>query len=338
MKRLAHIAALALSLAAPMTHAGQSVCPDAPAPVVTLSYASRYADDDPSRAAIDPKREAEAEAAIAPVDTFIANLTASASELYLGPSRKRVAAAKCILARMAVWARADALSNLETETVGITIGARYAALSLILWQTLPYAYEHPDRASVLAWLNRRMDEQRAFWVHAPKGTRIGNLRAWTGLAGVALALQTQDQTMRNWGAEAITDVLCSANPDGSLPQEMKRGRLALHYQLHAIAPLVVASTLLERQGVPASRVCDDALHRIVGFAVADLETGRATEQITGLPQSLFIDENSLHPYQLAWIEPYLTLSDNPDVALMRGRLGALTYTKLGGDQTALWGR
>ena len=187
MKRLAHIAALALSLAAPMTHAGQSVCPDAPAPVVTLSYASRYVDDDLSRATIDPKREAEAEVAIAPVDRFIANLTASASELYLGPSRKREAAANCILDRMAVWARAGALSNLETETAGITIGARYAALSLILWQTLPYAYEHPDRASVLAWLNRRMDEQRAFWVHAPKGTRIGNLRAWTGLAGVALA-------------------------------------------------------------------------------------------------------------------------------------------------------
>ena len=338
MKQVAQIAVLAFFLAAPLARAEHSACSGAPTPVVTLNYASRYVDDDPSRATINPEREAEAESAIAPVDEFISSLTINTQQLYSGRSRSRESAAKCILDRMAIWARADALSNLETETVRITIGARYAAFALILWQTLPYAYEHPDRAAILAWLNRRMDEQREFWVDAPKGTRMGNLRAWAGLAGSALALQTQNVAMRDWGAEAINDVLCTANPDGSLPQEMKRGRLALHYQLHAIAPLVTAAALLERQGVQITRVCDGALRRIVDFTVADLEGGRATERITGLPQSLFEDANTLHPYQLAWIEPYLAIADSPDLTSMRERLGTVTYSKLGGDQTALWGQ
>ena len=338
MKHIAHITILAFLLAAPLAHAEQSACSDTPTPVVTLSYASRYVDDDPSRATINPEREAEAESAIAPVDEFISSLTSTTQQMYSGASRSREAAARCILDRMAIWARADALSRLETETVQITISARYAAFALILWQTLPYAYEHPDRAAILAWLNRRMDEQQKFWVDAPKGTRMGNLRAWAGLAGSALALQTHNAAMRDWGVEAITDVICTANPDGSLPQEMKRGRLALHYQLHAIAPLVTTAALLERQGVQITGVCDGALGRIVDFAVADLEGGLATERITGLPQSLFEDANAPHPYQMAWIEPYLAIADSPDLASMRERLGTLTYSKLGGDQTALWGQ
>ena len=168
MKRIAHIAALALVLAAPLARADQAACSNAPLPVVALNYASRYVDDDPSRATIDPEKEAEAEAAIAPVDRFISNLTETTAKLYTGPTREREAAAKCILDQMATWARADALSQLETHTVRITIGARFAGFALILWQTLPYAYEHPDRAVILAWLNRRIDEQRVFWVDAPQ--------------------------------------------------------------------------------------------------------------------------------------------------------------------------
>ena len=105
---------------------------------------------------------------------------------------------------------------------------------------MPYGSNIKKRERILAWLDRRLDEQKVFWDGAPDGSRSGNLRAWAGLAGALVAMQTGREDMRYWAAESVSDVLCTAQADGSLPQEMKRGRFALHYQFHAIAPLVTA--------------------------------------------------------------------------------------------------
>ena len=325
-------------MALPWTARSQTAdCAAAPKPVVNLTYVSRYTDDDSNRATVDPLREAEAEAAVAPVDDFIVMLATGIDQMYSGPVKARPEIANCVLSQMVAWTDADALSELETETVRLTIGSRYAAFALILWQTLPYVHDHPARPQILDWLERRMGEQMAFWEDAPEGARQGNLRAWAGLAAAALAVQTHDEALSLWAKEAIMDVMCSANPDGSLPQEMTRGRLALHYQLHAIAPLVTAAALLERQGVPASRDCDGALHRIVEFAVSDIDDGAQTRQITGVEQNFFEGGERVEPFQLAWIEPYLALADDAELAAVAANLAPLSYSKLGGNQTALWG-
>ena len=313
-----------------------ATCAAPPDPVVSLSFASRYAQDDANRATIDPAREAEAEDALAPLDRFIDDLADRTESLYSGRIKDRQAAAKCILDQLGHWAEADALSDLGTETAQLTIGSRYAAFALILWQTLPYAPDDPRRAAILGWLDRRMEAQMAFWPDAPGGARKGNLRAWAGLAAAALSVQTDRAELRDWADAAITDVLCSADPDGSLPQEMSRGEFALHYQLHAIAPLVTATVLLERQGIRASRHCDGALHRIVDFAVADLADGARTRAITGVEQSLFNGSEQLTVFQLAWIEQYQILRRSEALEALAKDLRPLIYTKLGGNQTALW--
>ena len=312
-------------------------CAPAPSPVVSLNYVSRYTDDDASRATIDPLRVAEAEAAIAPVDAFILSLTEAVDAMYVAPVARRAEAAESILDQLLAWAEADALSDLGTETVGLTIGSRYAALALVHWQTLPYAFDHPARPRVLEWLDLRMDEQQTFWETAPEGARSGNLRAWAGLAAAGVAVQTSDAGRMVWAENAISEVICTAEADGSLPQEMTRGRLALQYQLHAIAPLVTAAALLEREGHAVSRACDGALHRIVEFALSDLFDGSKTAEITGKTQNFFDGSAELQKFQLAWIEPYLALRHNEDLALMADDLAPLSNSKLGGNQTALWG-
>lgn len=312
-------------------------CATAPEPVVHLHYVSRYAQDDANRDTIDPEREAEAEAALAPLDDFIVTLATDVDRMYSGPVKARPETAACILDRLAQWADADALSDLGSKTVRLTIGSRYAAFALIAWQTLPYAHDHPARSRITAWLTRRMQEQVVFWAEAPSGARQGNLRAWAGLAAAALSVQTGNAMLADWAEDAVSEVMCTANEDGSLPQEMSRGRLALHYQLHAIAPLVTAAALLERQSKPVSKACDGALHRIVGFAIDDLGDGARTRDITGQEQSLFDGTSRVEPFQLAWIEPYLVLTRNEDLAVMARLLGPLGYSKLGGNQTALWG-
>ncbi|WP_347311238.1 alginate lyase family protein [Defluviimonas sp. SAOS-178_SWC] len=313
-------------------------CAAPPDPVISLSFVSRYAEGDENRSTIDPRREAEAEDALKPLDQFIDALADRTESLYSGRIQDREAAANCILDQLGRWAEADALTDLGTETVKLTIGSRYAAFALILWQTLPYAPDHPRRTAILDWLDRRMRAEMSFWSDAPSGAQKGNLRAWAGLAAAAVSVQTDRPELRDWADDSIAAVMCSANSDGSLPQEMGRGEFALHYQLHAIAPLVTAVVLLERQGVPARRHCNDAIHRIVDFAIADLADGARTKAITGVEQSLFNGSEQLTTFQLAWIEQYQLLRKSERLEALARDLRPLIYTKLGGNQTALWRR
>lgn len=312
------------------------VCPAAPKPVISLSYQSRYAANDDARAEIDPDRKAEALAALKPLDTFVDMLAFTSADLYQGSPDERKARATCLVDQLAVWAEADALSDVSTDTANLTVGSRLAAFSMVLWQTQPYAPDHPERDKVLKWLENRIDAQVAFWDGAPSGARVGNLRAWAALAAAATAQQTGRLDHRSWAKTSLTDVMCTAEDDGSLPQEMSRGRFALHYQLHAIAPLVTASVLLERQGVRASSLCDGALHRIVQFAMSDLFDGSKTEAKTGEAQSLFDGSDYLMAFQLAWIEPYMVLRRTDTLEATAEALRPLIYTKLGGNQTEIW--
>jgi poly(beta-D-mannuronate) lyase len=165
------------------------------------------------------------------------------------------------------------------------------------------------------------------------------LRAWAALGGASVASILDDPALRSWAAWSVSNVLCSANADGSLPQEMGRGSFALHYQLHAIAPLVVATLLLDRQGVDLQQTCDASLARIVAFAVDDLDSGAATQAITGEVQSYFDGTDTLDGFNLAFIEPYLQLDQMPDreaLDRLADPFRPLSYSKLGGNQTLIW--
>ena len=312
------------------------VCSDAPKPVISLSYQSRYADNDEARVEIDQERKADVLAALKPLDKFVDMISLASADLYEGTAEERAVRATCLVDQLAVWADADALSDVSTETANLTVGSRLAAFSMVLWQTKPYAPDHPDRAKVLDWLEQRIDSQTVFWKDAPRGARVGNLRAWAALAAAATAQQTGRTDHQTWAVASLRDVMCTAEPDGSLPQEMSRGRFALHYQLHAIAPLVTASVLLERQGVRASTLCDGALHRIVHFAMSDLFDGSKTKAKTGVAQSLFDGSAHLTAFQLAWIEPYMVLKRTETLEATAEALRPLIYSKLGGNQTRIW--
>lgn len=310
-------------------------CPQVTSPVVSLSFDSRYSADDTSRSEIDIEAETEAKAALAPLDAFIVQVTQQ-TDAALGAG-DRVGAA-CVAQALARWAEADALSDLGSQTAELTIGSRLAALALVAAQVLPTAA--PGEAAVVqGWLRRRMDAQMAFWETAPVGAASGNLRAWAGLAGAATALVTGDGVVRGWAAWSLSYVACTAAKDGSLPQEMRRQHLALQYQLHAVAPLVVGAALLDRQGVSMLRKCNRALDRIVEFTLRDVAAGGAeSAAITGVAQTVDGGMADLKEFQLSWGEAWLSLRRAPELEAALKSRRPLRYSKLGGDQTRIWGQ
>ncbi|MFT5797417.1 MAG: poly(beta-D-mannuronate) lyase [Candidatus Azotimanducaceae bacterium] len=320
-----------LLLSAPLP--ALAACPPVPSPLINLSFESRYVDDDPTRSEIDLEAEADAKDALAAVDDFITDLTNRTDTAVIAED---VTGAACVMEALAVWADADALSELGTQTVELTIGSRLAALALIAIQVAPVA-DAAHLASVTAWLARRMDAQMEFWETAPDGAASGNLRAWAGLTAASVALLTDDKVTLGWAAWSISYVACTANLDGSLPQEMSRKHLALHYQVHAVAPLTVAAALLEQQGVSVLNRCGRALDRIVAFTLDDIAAGGArSEALAGAPQTLNAGFDSLKDFQLAWGEAWLSLKIQPNLEAAILPRRPLNYSKLGGNQSRIW--
>lgn len=314
-------------------------CDAPPPPVGTLDFGSRYADDSATRSDIDATGEAEAEDALRPIDDFLRDLTDRANGVLRGKDDS-AAQADCIVQQIAVWAQANALGDLQSDTASLTMGSRLAGFALVMLQARTQSTRSDDIALINQWLAGLMQAQMTFWEQdAPKGARQGNLRAWAALAGSATARLTQDATIRAWSTWSVSYVLCTAGPDGNLPREMERGRLALKYQLHAIAPLVVSTLLLSQDGVDLTGTCDGALRRIVTFAMTDLQDGAQTRAITGVEQSLLDGSDTLEGFQLAWTVPYLMLDPAAAGDAFDGladRYGPLNYSKLGGNQKLLW--
>jgi poly(beta-D-mannuronate) lyase len=301
-----------------------------------LDYGSRYAEDSENRADLDAAADAEADAALQPVDDFLRDLTGRANDALRGADS---AAADCVMAQMAAWARADALSDLASDTARLTAGSRIAGFALAALQAAPRAASAQDVAEVDAWLARLMRAQTEYWeTAAPRGARNGNLRAWAALAGAATAHRTGDPALRAWAAWSVAWIACTANPDGSLPQEMTRGRLALKYQLHAAAPLVAAALILSRDGMDLVPGCDGALARVVDYTLSDIASGSATEARTGEVQSFFDGTDTLKGFHLAFVVPWLALDPGAaiDTQALEDAYGRLNYSKLGGNQRLLW--
>lgn len=316
----------------------QEVCPAAPEPVVSLSFGSRYASDSDNRSALDEKSNAEVDAALEPVDDFLRSLTQAANALQTLEKKERIAAADCILGQIAVWAQANALGDLASNNAKLTMGSRIAGFGLVLMQVEPHTKSTSDLDVIRPWLSGMMAEQMLFWEEdASKGSKRGNLRAWAALAGVSVGVINRDPVIEGWATASAAYIMCISNEDGSLPQEMSRGKWALHYQLHAIAPLVLSTALLMQQGTDLTQQCDNALERIVGFAISDLSNeGAASEEITGEAQSLFDGTRELKNWQLAWLEAYNSVYFDQDLVEMTEGLRPLIYSKLGGDQTLIW--
>ncbi len=311
-------------------------CAEAPEPVFSLAYGSRYAEGSNS-STLDAEADAEVDEALDPIDDFLRDLTADANRVFL-PDSDRQAVADCVVKRIAVWAREDAMGDLRSTTSNLTIGSRLAAFGLAALQVAPFTTLYRDLDDIRGWLRTRQRAQMAFWEEeAGDGAAQGNLRAWSALAAAAIGELADDRIIQGWSAWSAVYVMCKAAPDGSLPQEMGRGRFALHYQLHSIAPLVVTVARLKRQGFDLTGECDGALKRIVGFAVSDLDTGEKTRAITGEVQTFFDGTDEIEGFNLAWIEAYLTLYDDPALDRLAEPWRPLSHSKLGGDQTAIWG-
>jgi poly(beta-D-mannuronate) lyase len=310
-------------------------CGVIPDPVVSLSFGSRYKDDSQSRSDIDEESDADVTRALMPVDAFVQDLMRDANSVRRAPLKnKRLA--RCALAAIDHWAKLDALSDLRTTNAKLAVPSRLGGIAIAYAQLGDLRQMDPAaRSRIESWLRTRAEATMSFFDNeAPKGASRNNLRAWAGLAVGQVGIIVGDQAMISWSAETVGHMIADANPDGSLPLEMKRAKYALHYQLHAVAPLVAATALLCETGNGRDQDMV-GLRKIVDFSLNGLEDPATIELVAGAPQQTkrgFQNNRGM----LAWLEPYVALTGDTRAGEIAATIGPLQNSKLGGDLTRIY--
>lgn len=313
-------------------------CFDVLEPMISLSYGSRYTEESQDRSDIDAEANAAVNAALGPIDDFVVDLTAAANRALEG-GEDAAASADCVVDAIALWAEADALSDLRSMNAQISVPSRIGGMAFAWHQasTAATGLDAETGAMVEDWFNRRGHAMTAYFdEEAPPNASRNNLRAWAGLAAAAIAQATGDTALAAWAADTVELVACQADADGALPLEMGRGPRALHYQVHAVGPLVVTAAMLHSRRPDLFDLCDGAIHRIVGFLPAAFADLTIAERIAGERQTYQTGEDDLRGFELAWAEAYLSLFEDPGIAAFVEDHRPLRNSKLGGDQSLLW--
>ena len=323
--------------ATPKPRARTFDCKPVPKPVMGLDFGSRYTDDSSDRSDIDEESNADVNASLKPIEEYISAMSKMANSATLDETH-RSAQVGCVVDWLYAWADADALSGLSTLSAKIAIPARFAGIAAAYRQVKSLGgIDNAKQAVIERWLIDRVGKMVVFFdTEAPPKASRNNLRLWAGFAAMETGLATQNQDLVAWGRDTNEMAVCEASADGSLPLEMGRGRLALHYQLHALGPMMMTAALLEQNGEDGFGICEGKIATIATFTLNAVKDPTIVDKLAGKVQSFSTKKEKLRSYQMAWAEPYLRYNSDAELEHFIGDLRPLAHAKLGGNLTAIF--
>jgi poly(beta-D-mannuronate) lyase len=342
--RLALIAATSLVFVgtaiggAATAQAANETCFTAPKPVMSLGFGSRYEVASKSRSDIDTESDAAVTKALKPIDEFIQDL---AKQITKAGAETDVATRRlyqrCVIDNVYTWAKADALNEMRTPNAKLSVPSRVGGIAIAYAEARNQVPGLGDKQRTIeAWLLKRARETVYFFDNeATKGASRNNLRAWASLGVGEVGIVTEDRTLVDWAIMSNRTMIEGASPDGSIPLEMNRMRYALHYQLHAMTPLVASVARLCDAGYGKGGADFDKLGVMARFSVNAVKDPKIVQKINGKSQTVKPGLKA-NVTSLAWLEPYVALSNDLNMEKEFASLRPLSNSKLGGNQTALY--
>jgi poly(beta-D-mannuronate) lyase len=330
-------AASAVLLAQPAAGAsGSGDCFAVPRPVVSLNFGSRYEANSKTRSDIDESSNAKVDAALKPVDEFIQDLTRYANKVRQDPQKNQDLAV-CVIKAIDTWAKADALSDMETDNAKLSVPSRIGGIAIAYSQVVSEATHYPnERRRIARWLRVRAYETMAFFDYrAPPKASRNNLRAWAGLAVGQIGVMQKNTKLIGWALETNRAMLADASTNGTLPLEMGRGKYALHYQIHALGPLTTSMALMCEAGYGNSGADMAKLAQIVKFTMKAVDNPSLVQPIAGKAQK-FSKGIKANDHSLAWVEPYIAMTNDRSLSRAVDGYRPFSNSKLGGNITDLY--
>jgi poly(beta-D-mannuronate) lyase len=313
-------------------------CPPPPAPVHDVLGVSFYTDPqnsvpDPGRLALDNQRQR-------PVRDFLVGVEDSAIQWVQSepPLRSK---ASCALSWLDNWARADAMLGQVNQQGSYerkwTLGG--VALSWLEIRGAP-GLDATAVSRVLAWLKRLAAAVQPPYDRPPRpglSTVLNNHAYWAGMSVAAVGIAVDDRAMFDWGVQRLRIGLGQINADGALPLELARGRLALHYHLFALQPLLVLNEMAHANGIDMES--DGKLAQLVHLSFAGARDRSVFTRLAGVQQSGFSGaEEADEMVEGAAFEVWLVRHPDPAVAGAIAPHRPFNVPWLGGNVTLLYGR
>lgn len=309
-------------------------CPAPPPPVVSLNSEPFYTD---ARGSVpDPARLAADIEAGRPLGEFLAAVQRP-TEAWVALRDPQAAA--CAIGLLDAWARGGALLGDFNRQGGYRRNWTLAGLALAYLALREAPGEAAARARIEAWLVAAARPVMPVFDHPvpPHSTAINdrrnNLVVWAGLAVAAAGVAGGEPALLAWGVGKAGVFLDGVRPDGAHPQELARGRLALHYHLFALGPLAAVARLGEAAGAPLDPRRSEALARFAAFTLAATQDEAQIAALAGAPQA-----------HLARPRPWLAhghgfeiLRPSPAEAARLAPFRPFRERWLGGNVTLLWG-
>src|ERR1017187_5437884 len=197
--------------------------------------------------------------------------------------------------------------------------------SVPLWRVRP-----GNEIKVQSWLLQLAESTTDFFdAMARQNARDGhnNLTYWGALAVTATGIATNRQDLFDWGDAKYRAALIEISADGTLPLELGRAAMALHYHLFAVAPLVLIAELGRDNDLDLYAEDNGALHRLVKQTISGLLNPEWFTEKTHVAHEL---PSELDGSVIGWAVPYEARFPNPAISSLLRKASSTGYWQLGG--------
>jgi poly(beta-D-mannuronate) lyase len=283
-------------------------CTTPPVPINMLDVDVAFAVGDASYSIVDPARLAAREAALVPIRAFTSGLARFANDYVRSGGTDRRSGI-CALRWLDAWASAGAMTNMTDHDAQFIRSVHLSGWAMDYAQVRDLTVTSNDpRPRILTWFASMANDLRSHTNGLTPGSPTiynNNHRYWAGLATMAVAMNTGDQSLTDWALQSARAGLDQVNQAGALPLELTRRAMARHYHLYASAPLVMTLEIAAANGTDISSYNNGAIHRLVGFAIGSITDPSAIEALTGVQQQPYLNPRGGFDIQnVAWFEFY----------------------------------
>jgi poly(beta-D-mannuronate) lyase len=288
-----------------------------------------YADNDPTHSIIDPVKAA-AYAKSAGGVKHDGDVVVAAADAYR--STGSLAAARCAIDHIEANARNRSLtgkmsSNQAYYVQGWVLGGE----AIAYLKVRDSGVVSPQQASlILPWMQQVAGQAREYYDAKKReggASSQNNHYYWAGVEVGAVGIAADDRSDFDWAIQAAKEGIADILPDGTLPQEMRRGKRALHYHLYAAAPLVMIAELSYPNGVNVYTEREAALKRLVKVSTIGLVDSSLFEKATGIPQEVPVPPTG---EAIGWAQPYNRRFPDPVISRLLAQCTDRSYMYLGG--------
>jgi poly(beta-D-mannuronate) lyase len=288
-----------------------------------------YADNDPTHSIIDPvKQKAYAESS-GPVKREGDLMVAAADEFRKTGSAQ---AAKCVLQHLEVQAKEGALTGKMSSSQAYFVQGWVVGAEAIAYLKVggPAKTTAAQRALILPWLEKVGAQTVKFYEDRAKesgGNRAQNHFYWAAVELAAIGIATNNPSDFDWAIQQAKAGIAAIRPDGTLAEEMRRGKRALHYHLYAASPLVMLAELGLPNGVDLYTEDAGALKKLITISTAGLVDSSFFDKQTGIPQER---PDPPTAEAIGWAEPYNRRFPDPVTTKLLAAAPSHSYMYLGG--------